>query len=231
MPAAHMSVSDLPPIVLVVEDDLDTNEMYEAALGLSGFWVATSANPGDALAIAAELRPDSILMDVGLPTWHDGLDLARAFRQHDRLAETPIVAVTGLQPPPALHSDMAVFSRVFHKPVDMLRVLRQVRWLCTKTMILRERADRVQAQIPALMSKAAALQQQATSLKAERKEISAQSPLLDRARSCPYCGRPLRFSEQRHLDGTTFDYYRPCEKGCGLYCWDHSQRKMITLIG
>jgi hypothetical protein len=50
-------------------------------------------------------------------------------------------------------------------------------------------------------------------------------------RTCPKCHKTLVFSERRSLEGTTFDYYSPCRNGCGLYCYDPSRRKMVTLVG
>ncbi len=88
----------VPPIVLLVEDDADTRDLYQTALGFAGLWVAQAADADDALEYAIDLRPDSVLMDIALPAPGDGFGLARALRESTRFSETPIVAVTGLEP-------------------------------------------------------------------------------------------------------------------------------------
>ena len=88
----------LPPIVLLVEDDADTRDMYHTALECGGCWVVDAPNGIDALADAVELQPDVILTDVGLPGIRDGLGLARTLRQNPKTADIPVLAVTGRDP-------------------------------------------------------------------------------------------------------------------------------------
>jgi two-component system, cell cycle response regulator DivK len=82
------------PLVLIVEDDLGTREMYCAFLIHSGFRIAEAHNGHQALAKAQELRPDVVLTDLAVPGM-DGFELCRALRQRDATRAVPILAVTG----------------------------------------------------------------------------------------------------------------------------------------
>ena len=233
---AVTSPAGVPPIVLVVEDDTDTRELYDTALGFAGLWVAQAANMDDALEYAIDLRPDSVLMDVAIPSAGDGFALARALRENSRFGETPIVAVTGLEPG-KLNAETGLFTAIFYKPVPLERVVRRVKWLSLKSAVLRERGDRARAQASLVVAKTTEWRDLSP-----RREHRSSTPLGVSAeasespaatatvRACPKCRKPLFFSEQRALDGTTFDYYAPCRSGCGLFCYDHSRRRVITLV-
>jgi NarL family two-component system response regulator LiaR len=71
--------------------------MLKYALEAQGFEVVGIATAGrEATSLARTLRPDLVLMDVGLPDM-DGLEAGRAIL--DECAETKVVAVTGLNDP------------------------------------------------------------------------------------------------------------------------------------
>ena len=225
---------DLPPIVLLVENDPDTRSLFDTALQFAGIWVAQTADPADALEYATDLRPDTVLMELAIPKLSDGVELARALRQNPRTAETPLVAVTSLDAQ-AVRAATPLFTTVFYKPIHLEHMVRRVRWLSARAAVLSERSARARARGPALTSKAQELVQQSRELRRQRREISLE--LQDQiasssvVRSCPRCRKPLLFSERRVLDGTTFDYFLPCRNGCGLFCYDHSRRTLVTLVG
>jgi DNA-binding NarL/FixJ family response regulator len=63
--------------VLVVDDDAAFRRLASRLLAAFGLVVAGEAETADAaIAAAASLRPDSVLVDVGLPD-RDGVSLAR----------------------------------------------------------------------------------------------------------------------------------------------------------
>lgn len=225
-------VSGVPPIVLLVEDDADTRDLYETALGFAGLWVAQAADADAALEYAMELRPDSVVMDIAIPAVDDGLALARALRDQSRVVETPIIAVTGLDPA-KVQTEAGLFTTVFYKPVRLDQLVRRVKWLSLKSAVLRERSNRARSRVPALVAKSNELLNRSATLAGQL--INGSSPLMEpealsAVRTCPKCRKPLHFTERRTLEGTIFDYYRPCRNGCGLYCFDHSRGKMITLV-
>jgi CheY-like chemotaxis protein len=83
------------PMVLIVDDDLDSAEvmrMSVAAFCGAETWVANDAK--SAIDLARELRPDAIVLDVGLPGT-DGITFARWIRADGRFSATTLIAVTG----------------------------------------------------------------------------------------------------------------------------------------
>ena len=64
-------------VVLVVDDDPAFRDLARRILAVFGLEVAAEAGTAAAaLAVASALRPDAMLVDVGLPD-RDGVDLAR----------------------------------------------------------------------------------------------------------------------------------------------------------
>jgi CheY-like chemotaxis protein len=55
--------------------------------------VVTASDGEDAVAIATQMLPNLILMDINLPTL-DGLGATRRIRETDELRDVPIVAIT-----------------------------------------------------------------------------------------------------------------------------------------
>ncbi len=84
-----------PYLVLVVDDDLDTRELYTLVFEVAGFRVAAATSVGQALDAARRLHPDVILTDWRLGDG-DGLTLCRDLRRHGPTRLIPMVAATGM---------------------------------------------------------------------------------------------------------------------------------------
>jgi CheY-like chemotaxis protein len=93
-PAASTSDGDCSRRVMVVEDNPDGLETLVALLEMLGHQSAGAADGGEALKVAAEFRPEVILLDLGLPVM-DGFEVARRLRQDDRFKGVFIAALTG----------------------------------------------------------------------------------------------------------------------------------------
>jgi two-component system KDP operon response regulator KdpE len=76
--------------VLVVDDEPAILRVVQTNLSGHGFRVDTAATGQEALEAAARLRPDLVLLDLGLPDM-DGLDVIRSIRGR---APTPIVVLS-----------------------------------------------------------------------------------------------------------------------------------------
>lgn len=81
------------PLVLLVEDRVDSRELYAQYLTHVGFSVVTAINGLEVIRLAQLLRPDIILMDVRLPGI-DGLEATADLKQQAELAHIPVVAMT-----------------------------------------------------------------------------------------------------------------------------------------
>jgi len=82
------------PVVLVVEDDVETSDNIKARLVKEGFDVLVCYDGLRALEIVRHRKPDVLVLDVmvpGLPGHH----LCRLLKYDERFQQLPIVVVTG----------------------------------------------------------------------------------------------------------------------------------------
>ena len=210
----------LPPIVLLVEDDADTRDMYHTALECGGCWVVDAPNGIDALADAVELQPDVILTDVGLPGIRDGLGLARTLRQNPKTADIPVLAVTGCDPR-TFGDDAWLFDEVYLKPVSPDVLVARIRETFVQSRLLHRRRAPAHARLAELLSASERIGHK--SQVHERRQGSAFAHL------CPRCGETLEWVERRQLSGVTFDYFQPCVEGCGRFCYNHHDKVLVSL--
>jgi signal transduction histidine kinase/DNA-binding response OmpR family regulator len=80
--------------ILVVDDNVDVVETTSMLLSLSGHVVRTAKDGLQALHVAADFRPEVVLLDIGLPLM-DGYEVARRLRQMPQLAGALLIALTG----------------------------------------------------------------------------------------------------------------------------------------
>jgi CheY-like chemotaxis protein len=80
-------------LVLLVEDVEDNRALARFVLAAMGLEVVEARCGAEALARAAERRPDLVLMDLSLPQM-DGYEAAERLRTLPGLAAVPILAVT-----------------------------------------------------------------------------------------------------------------------------------------
>ncbi|MET0388121.1 MAG: PAS domain-containing protein, partial [Polyangiales bacterium] len=123
--------AEIPPApprsVLVVDDNEDAATTLETALAIHGHQVKTTHDPHEAIALALALKPDFILLDIGLPAM-DGYAVAQRLREDAALDSTVIVAITGYgQDDDRQRSREAGIEHHLVKPVDMAEVARLLR--------------------------------------------------------------------------------------------------------
>ncbi|MEO6046812.1 MAG: PAS domain S-box protein [Candidatus Kapaibacterium sp.] len=112
-----------PLHVLVVDDNIDAARSMTLYLKAWGYDVRIAHDGPTALAIAAEHRPDVVLLDIGLPGM-SGYDVAVELRKLNHGAEIEIVAVTGYgQEEDRRRTREAGIDHHMVKPIDP-RVLR-----------------------------------------------------------------------------------------------------------
>ncbi len=114
--------------VLVVDDNEDAAQSLSHLLEFSGHEVHRAYSGPAALAAAAEVRPDVILLDIGLPEI-DGYEVARRLRADPALANVLLIALSGYcQDEDRRRSREAGFDHHVGKPAghrDLLRLLEQ----------------------------------------------------------------------------------------------------------
>ena len=80
-------------LILVVDDSVDNVAVISLDLQQQGYRVVTASNGEDAVAVATQMSPNLILMDINLPEL-DGLAATRRIRETEAMREVPIVAIT-----------------------------------------------------------------------------------------------------------------------------------------
>jgi signal transduction histidine kinase/ActR/RegA family two-component response regulator len=125
MPAATAFPSRGGKRVLVVDDNTDTVEMVAVLLRDEGYEVSTAYDGRSALVVLDRVKPDIVLLDLGLPDM-TGLDVAREMRRrmgHD----VALVAVSGWgQAGDRAQTASAGFDLHLVKPVEPHSLIDQV---------------------------------------------------------------------------------------------------------
>lgn len=80
-------------LILVADDSADNVAMISLDLQQQGYRVVTASNGEDAINVAAQTKPNLILMDISMPTL-DGLGATRRIRDDAALRDIPVIAVT-----------------------------------------------------------------------------------------------------------------------------------------
>jgi CheY-like chemotaxis protein len=80
--------------VLLIEDHKDNAQTLAALLEQAGHSVFVTHDGRDAVLTAERVRPEVVLLDLGLPGV-DGYNVAAALRRHDATADALIVAISG----------------------------------------------------------------------------------------------------------------------------------------
>ena len=83
--------------ILVVDDDRDIRDSFQAILESRQHSVVTAANKAQGLEKAKTEKPDLFILDVMMDTWQDGFDMARELKQDPEFKDTPILMSTGVK--------------------------------------------------------------------------------------------------------------------------------------
>lgn len=94
MASSRADASPTSRRVLVVDDNADAAESLAALLRLFGHEVDVALDGEQALALAPEMKPDLVLLDLGMPRM-DGHEVARRMRAAPWGGAMKIVALSG----------------------------------------------------------------------------------------------------------------------------------------
>lgn len=81
---------NMPRTLLVADDEPTIRDLLRDFFEAQGYTVVTAEDGKQALAIARDVDPDLILLDVMMP-WMDGFDVVRALQ---REGQTPVILLT-----------------------------------------------------------------------------------------------------------------------------------------
>jgi CheY-like chemotaxis protein len=113
--------------ILVIDDNVDAREAMVALLELAGHDAHQAEDGPSGLASVARVRPDAVLIDIGLPGL-DGFELARQLRSGG--SSLRLIALTGYgHPDYRRRGAEAGFDAYLVKPVELNAVLQELRQL------------------------------------------------------------------------------------------------------
>jgi signal transduction histidine kinase/ActR/RegA family two-component response regulator len=109
--------------ILIVDDNLDSAKSLFEVLTLVGNQVFIAHDGEEAIEAAERLRPDAILLDIGLPKLN-GFEACKRIRENAWAKDTFIIALTGWGQDEDRHkSAQAGFDVHMVKPVDLTELL------------------------------------------------------------------------------------------------------------
>ena len=144
-----MNPSGINSSILIVDDEPAILEVMERLLAAEGYDLALASSGAEALAKAAELTPDLVLLDVLMPHM-DGFEVCRRLRGDPLLAEMPVIMVTALGDRKSRLQGLEVGADDFiSKPFDEIELQAKVRTITRLNRyrrLLLEQTQRQQAE-------------------------------------------------------------------------------------
>jgi len=105
--------------MLIVDDNADAAASLAALLEAQGHAVTICHNAQEALEEARTVRPEALILDIGLPDM-DGYELSRRLHGTPETRDAMYIALTGYgQAHDKVLAKAAGFEHYFVKPVDM----------------------------------------------------------------------------------------------------------------
>jgi two-component system cell cycle response regulator DivK len=192
----------VPPIILFVDDDRDTLDLYGGYFEEHGLWVVRATDPDEALEVAVDLNPNLVVADLGFADQPLGIELVAQLKGDQQLQMTPLIVLSGRSQDELQESRRRGADMVLPKPCSPQALLDRVQHLLIASRDRREQA-------PYTI------------------ECRPHPPSL-RFR-CPACGLFLEWIERSTLDGQEYDYFEWCKSGCGLYCYNRETQRWIKV--
>ncbi len=81
------------PLIVIVEDEPDTAEMFSEMMRLSGYEVVKCQGGTRGIEVIAHERPDAVILDLMMPDI-SGLDVLRYMRREPGLRDIPVIVVS-----------------------------------------------------------------------------------------------------------------------------------------
>ncbi len=108
--------------IVIVEDNPVVATSMKMALEQAGHRVHVFSDGPRALASVDGLKPDAVVLDIGLPGM-DGYELAARLRRKSKVRSALIIAVSGFEQKPRAESRGDNFDHYFIKPVEVSTLL------------------------------------------------------------------------------------------------------------
>jgi len=108
--------------ILIVDDNADAAQSLAECLRMSGHEVRFTSDPARAVSDAACMRPEVVILDIGMPTM-DGYEVLKRLRDLPAARSAVVVALTGFaQERDAAHALEFGFDHHFAKPIELRKL-------------------------------------------------------------------------------------------------------------
>jgi len=225
-----------PLLILLVDRDDDTREMYGEFLRQCGSEVEEAQDGRQALAIALTRLPDVVITGKRLPGM-SGLDLCRVLRQDPAVSAVPIVFLTGdVAEDDTRRAVRAGATIVLGKPCLPDLLVSEIQRLLDSSQTGdaahgRHAATSINASSSGNLKPPAQPGQRRAMLNhVHGRRTTTEPPVAPPTLMCPSCYQSLRYL-QSYIGGVSarlpeqWDYYE-CETGCGTFQYRHRTRKL-----
>lgn len=116
-------------IVVVVEDDKPIGELLAGVINEEeGYRAIHVTRPTDALHTLEQVKPDLLVLDVGLPGM-SGLELYDRLHEDERLRSVPVIFETAVSREQGAEFRKRGIRRVLQKPFDLNELIARVKEL------------------------------------------------------------------------------------------------------
>lgn len=85
------------PKVLIVDDDIDHTKSIQVILESNHYIVVTASDRNEGMEKAKLEKPDLIILDVMMSTWHDGFEMSRDLKKDPQFKDIPILILTAVK--------------------------------------------------------------------------------------------------------------------------------------
>lgn len=121
------------PRILVIDDDPSISELVSINLEMAGYDVSPAEDGVKGQALAVQIQPDLIMLDLMLPKV-DGFTVCQRLRRDPRTADIPVLMLTALgQIQDKIDGFNAGADDYLTKPFDVEEMLARVRALLRRT--------------------------------------------------------------------------------------------------
>jgi len=119
-------------VVMVVEDDRPVGELLASIINdEDGYYAIHVTRPSQALEALQQIKPDLLVLDVGLPGM-SGIELYDRVRQDDRLKRVPVMFETAVASENRLEFKRRGITNVIEKPFELDEIVRTMRELAPR---------------------------------------------------------------------------------------------------
>ncbi|MHC4475466.1 MAG: response regulator [Planctomycetota bacterium] len=125
--------------ILIVDDDRDLTEALKSALENERYAVATAVDRAEGMERIRVEKPDLIILDVMMSTWHDGFEMSRELKKDPQLKDIPVLMLTGVKERTGIgfkstagDPDWLPVDGFLDKPVEPQVLIDEVRKLLSK---------------------------------------------------------------------------------------------------